>query len=158
MREKRSQKQCRREKCWLTTRGIPQETYLLQLKRPDTILCSANKYWPNLCKHHYPPQEQRISDCNNYQGISILSVVGKTFATARLPTKKTWFCPLRQLQEKCRELRRPLYISLINLTRAFDLVSRQGLFIPVTEDRMSSKASKDNLVFPWRHARHRPIR
>ncbi|KAI4888924.1 hypothetical protein NFI96_005934 [Prochilodus magdalenae] len=35
---------------------------------------------------------------------------------------------LRQLQEKCREQRRPLYIAFIDLTKAFNLVSRSGLF------------------------------
>lgn len=35
---------------------------------------------------------------------------------------------LRQLQETCREQRRPLYIAFIDLTKAFDLVSRAGLF------------------------------
>lgn len=35
---------------------------------------------------------------------------------------------LRQLQEKCREQRQPLYIAYIDLTKAFDLVSRKGLF------------------------------
>ena len=35
---------------------------------------------------------------------------------------------LRQLQEKYREQRRPLYITFIDLTKAFDLVSRAGLF------------------------------
>ncbi len=35
---------------------------------------------------------------------------------------------LRQLQEKCREQQMPLYIILIDLTKAFDLVSRNGLF------------------------------
>jgi len=35
---------------------------------------------------------------------------------------------LRQLQEKCREQRQPLYIAFIDLTKAFDLVSRDGLF------------------------------
>ena len=35
---------------------------------------------------------------------------------------------LRQLQEKCREQRKPLYIALIDLTKTFDLVSRKGLF------------------------------
>ncbi|XP_076030439.1 uncharacterized protein LOC143018741 [Oratosquilla oratoria] len=35
---------------------------------------------------------------------------------------------LRQLQEKCREQRCPLYIAFIDLTKAFDLVSREGLF------------------------------
>ena len=35
---------------------------------------------------------------------------------------------LRQLQEKCREQCKPLYIAFIDLTRAFDFVSRDGLF------------------------------
>ena len=35
---------------------------------------------------------------------------------------------LRQLQEKCREQRQPLFIAFIDLTKAFDLVSRSGLF------------------------------
>ena len=36
---------------------------------------------------------------------------------------------LRQLQEKCREQRkRPLYIAFIDLSMAFDLVIRDGLF------------------------------
>ena len=33
-----------------------------------------------------------------------------------------------QLQEKCREQHIPLYIAFIDLTKAFDLVSRDGLF------------------------------
>ena len=35
---------------------------------------------------------------------------------------------LRQLQEKCREQQKLLYIAFIDLTKAFDLVSRSGLF------------------------------
>ena len=35
---------------------------------------------------------------------------------------------LRQLQEKCREQHQPLFIAFIDLTKAFDLVSREGLF------------------------------
>ena len=35
---------------------------------------------------------------------------------------------LRQLQEKCREQGKPLYVAFIDLTKAFDLVSRDGLF------------------------------
>ena len=35
---------------------------------------------------------------------------------------------LRQLQEKCREQQMPLYIAFIDLTKAFNLVSREGLF------------------------------
>ena len=35
---------------------------------------------------------------------------------------------VRQLQEKCREQRHPLFIAFIELIKAFDLVSRDGLF------------------------------
>ena len=35
---------------------------------------------------------------------------------------------IKQLQEKCREQRQPLYLAFIELTKAFDLVSRNGLF------------------------------
>ena len=89
------------------------------------------------------------SDCNNYRGISLLSTVGKTFARVVLnrlrllaeriyPEAQCGFraerstidmiFSLRQLQEKCREQRRPLYIAFIDLTKAFNLVSRSGLF------------------------------
>ncbi|XP_069176132.1 uncharacterized protein [Procambarus clarkii] len=40
----------------------------------------------------------------------------------------TWWSTLRLLQEKCREERKALYIAFIDLTKAFDLVSRDGLF------------------------------
>ena len=35
---------------------------------------------------------------------------------------------IRQLQEKCREQQQPLYLAFVDLTKAFDLVSRTGLF------------------------------
>ena len=88
------------------------------------------------------------SDCNNYRGISLLSVIGKLFARVALkrlqvlaervyPESQCGFranrstidtvFSLRQLQEKCREQRQPLFVAFIDLT-AFDLVSRDGLF------------------------------
>ena len=89
------------------------------------------------------------SDCNNYRGISLLSIVGKVFARVVLnklqrlaervyPESQCGFraerstidmiFSLRQLQEKCREQHMPLYLAFIDLTKAFDLVSRDGLF------------------------------
>ena len=89
------------------------------------------------------------SDCNNHRGISLFSVVGKVFARVLLtrlqkleepvypesqcgfPTERStaymvfFLC---QLQEKYREQQMPLYITFIDLTKAFDLVSRDGLF------------------------------
>ena len=88
-------------------------------------------------------------DCNNYRGISLLSIVGKTFTRVmlnRLQTLAECVYPeaqcgfqaersminmifsLRQLQEKCREQRCPLYITFIDLTKGFDLISRSCLF------------------------------
>lgn len=89
------------------------------------------------------------SDCNSYRGISLLSIVGKVFAKVALkrlqrlgetvyPESQCGFRPnrstvdmifsLRQMQEKCREQHQPLFIVFIDLTKAFDLVSRKGLF------------------------------
>ena len=89
------------------------------------------------------------SDCNNYRGISVLSSVGKVFARVILlrlqklaeriypesqcgfRAERSTICmvfSLRQLKEKCREQQMPLYIAFIDLTTAFDLVSRDGLF------------------------------
>ena len=94
------------------------------------------------------------SDCNNYRGIFLLSIVGKIFARVILvrlqqlaervyPESQCGFrsgrstidmiFSVRQLQEKCREQNRPLYISFIDLTKAFDLVSRDGLFKILTK-------------------------
>ena len=89
------------------------------------------------------------NDNNNYRGISLHSIVGKVFARVILirlqklaeriyPKSQCGFraerspidmiLSLRQLQEKCREQHMPLYIAFIDLTKAFDLVSRDGLF------------------------------
>ncbi|KAL1249421.1 hypothetical protein QQF64_020426 [Cirrhinus molitorella] len=35
---------------------------------------------------------------------------------------------VRQLQEKCREQKMPLYTTFIDLNKVYDLVSRRGLF------------------------------
>ena len=47
------------------------------------------------------------------------------FRAERLTIDMIFF--LRQLQEKFREQHMPLYIAFIDLTKAFDLVSRDGL-------------------------------
>lgn len=85
-------------------------------------------------------------DCNNHIGISLLGVIGKTFARVRLqkvaesifPESQCGFrakgstvdivLSLHQLQANCREQQMPLYVAFIDLTVAFDLVSREGVF------------------------------
>nr|XP_054774768.1 uncharacterized protein LOC129282940 [Lytechinus pictus] len=86
------------------------------------------------------------SDCSNYRGITLLSIAGKIFARVLLnrlvpviaedhfPETQCGFRAnrgttdmvfvLRQLQEKCREQNKGLYITFVDLTKAFDTVSR----------------------------------
>ena len=89
------------------------------------------------------------SDCGNYRGISLLSVVGKVLANIllqRLHFVLTDVYPdsqhgywsargtidgiftVRQLMEKTREQQFNLYIAFIDFTKAFDTVNGQLLF------------------------------
>ena len=89
------------------------------------------------------------SQCGNYRGISLLSVVGKFLADMilqRLTTLARRVYPeseqgyregrgtideiftVRQLMEKSREQHHNLYIAFIDFSKAFDTVNRQLLF------------------------------
>ena len=92
-------------------------------------------------------------DCKNYRGISLLNTAAnsspklliklRVLAGRIYPQSQGGFTPnratidmifsLRQLQEKCREQGKPLYVAFIDLTRVFDLVSRDGLFKILTK-------------------------
>ena len=87
--------------------------------------------------HTLQKQGKERSDCNNYRGISLLSIIGKVFAKVILirlqklaervyPESRCGFRAERstidmvfslcQLQEKCREQQMRLYIAFIDLT------------------------------------------
>ena len=90
------------------------------------------------------------SECSNYRGITLLSIAGKILARVLLnrhiPTiaqentsesqcgfrsnRRTvdMIFVLRQIQEKCREQNTGLYAAFVDLTKAFDTVSRDGLW------------------------------
>ena len=88
--------------------------------------------------------------CDNHRGISLLSIAGKILArillnrlthhleSDHLPESQCGFhknrgtldmiFAARQLQEKCREQQSCLYSTYVDLTKAFDTVSRDGLW------------------------------
>ena len=90
------------------------------------------------------------SSCDNHRGISLLSIAGKILARIILnriteslldsvaPESQCGFrknrgtvdmvFALRQLQEKCLEQNQDLYVLFVDLTKAFDTVSRPGLW------------------------------
>ena len=90
------------------------------------------------------------SDCSNYRGITLLSIAGKVLARILLnrliPSIIEDFTPesqcgfranrgttdmifvLRQIQEKCKEQNMGLFVAFIDLTKAFDMASRDGLW------------------------------
>ena len=140
--------------------GIPPE--IIKLSKETSLLQHLHELLCQCWEDGTIPQDMRDanivtlyknkgerSDCNNYHGISLLSIAGKAYAWVvlkRLQTLADRVYPesqcgfrakrstidmifsVRQLQEKCREQRQPLYVAFIDLTKAFDLVSRTGLF------------------------------
>ena len=99
--------------------------------------------------HLYKRKGNR-QDCNNHRGISLLSIAGKILARillnrlmkhleqGLLPESQCGFrkergtidmvFAARQLQEKCQEQNVDLYSTYVDLTKAFDTVSREGLW------------------------------
>ena len=89
--------------------------------------------------------------CENHRGISLLSIAGKILASVLLNRLNghlersgllsesqcgfrknrgtiDMIFTARQLQEKCQEQNMDLYITFVDLTKAFDTVSREGLW------------------------------
>jgi len=103
------------------------------------------------------------SECGNYRGISLLSTAGKilsgilnmrlqTIAESILPESQSGFRPgrgttdmifsVRQLQEKCIEQNKPLYMAFIDITKAFDTVARELLWDILTRSGCPAKFVK----------------
>lgn len=99
--------------------------------------------------HLYKRKGER-SVCDNHRGISLLSIAGKILArvifnrmtthitSSILPESQCGFrsgrgtadmiFTARQLQEKCREQHKDLYMIFVDLTKAFDTVNRDLLW------------------------------
>ena len=95
------------------------------------------------------PKKGNLSDCNNWQGITLLSVPGKVFACVvleriqkavdtNLRQEQAGFRPgrscndqiftLRQIIEKATAWRKPVMINFINFMKAFDCIHRLSLW------------------------------
>ena len=95
-------------------------------------------------------EKEDRTECDNYRGISLLSAAGKIFSRMLLnrlsshitpgvvqetqcgvrsnrSTVDVIFC-LRQIQEKCIEQDRSLYIVFVEFTKSFDIVGKTGLW------------------------------
>ena len=91
------------------------------------------------------------ADCGNSRGISLLSIAGKVLAAIMLQRLNTQISEkktlpdsqygfrkdrnttdavfsIRQLQEKCHEEKKNLYMAFIDLSKAFDTVNRELLW------------------------------
>ena len=113
------------------------EAILQKFKDASIILIFKRKGNPHLC--------------DNHRGISLLSVAGKVLARVLLNRLNEHLEQLgllpesqcgyrkdrgttdmifiaRQLQEKCQEHNMDLYMTFVDLTKAFDTVSREGLW------------------------------
>ena len=99
---------------------------------------------------HIHKRKEDRSCFDNHRGVSLLSIAGKilvrlllnrlsrhVYQNDILPESKCGFHPARgtmdmifaarQMQEKCREQHRDLYMIFIDLTMAFDSINRPGL-------------------------------
>ena len=95
------------------------------------------------------PKKGNLADCNNWRGITLLSIPGKVFCSVLLQRlkeevdnilreeqagfRKGRSCSeqifsLRNIIEQCQELQTPLMINLIDFKKAFDSIHRESLW------------------------------
>ncbi|KAL8568047.1 hypothetical protein ACOMHN_000271 [Nucella lapillus] len=135
--------------------AIPAEVYKTG---GETIRNQLTSLFQSMWKHEHLPQEFRDAtivhiykrkgnrqSCENHRGISIMSMARvllnrllEHLEQGLLPESQWGFragrgttdmiFAARQLQEKCMEQHRDLYTTFVDLTKAFDTVSRDGLW------------------------------
>jgi len=93
------------------------------------------------------PKKGCLSDCNNWRGITLMSVPGKTFCTVLLNRLNSEVDRLlreeqagfrhgrscseqifHNIMEQCREFQTPLFVNYIDFKKAFDSIHRESLW------------------------------
>ena len=116
-------------------------------------------------------------DCNNYRGISLLSIVGKVmsrvvvirlsaFAESVVPESQCGFrknrstidqiFAIRQIQEKCVEQQRDLVCVFIDLTKAYDVINREALWSVIAHLGIPPKIV--NVIRAFHNGMHATVR
>ncbi|XP_076128077.1 uncharacterized protein LOC143109310 [Alosa pseudoharengus] len=143
--------------CWTDHRIIMTTVFMkLQLLKQGGYLCTRTLHrnipqqWrdANIVTIYKSKGDRAI--CGNHRGISLLTVAGKVLAKvmlqrlinditeSMLPESKCGFrknrstvnmvFTIRQLQEKCREQHKDLFMVFVDLSKAFDTVQRDLLW------------------------------
>jgi len=105
--------------------------------------------WMESGNHPAITKKGCLSDCNNWRGITLLSVPGKIFCTVILNRMKSeidrhfreegasfrngrscneQIFTLRNILEQCKEFQKSLAINLIDFKKAFDSVHRESIW------------------------------
>ena len=123
---------------------------------PDAVIASLYK------------NKGEKSDCSNCRGINLLStactilarvLLNRLIRTIAHENKQRGQCGfrskrgttatifvLRQIQKKCREQNIGLYAAFVDLTKAFDTVSRNGLWTILAQNLSASSASSMRVI------------
>ena len=89
-------------------------------------------------------------DGNHYVYLYIL--LKNTFQRASAASESTDLFVLKQLQEKCQEQNRGLYVVFVDLTRTFDKVSRERNMADYRTTRLSIKVPEHYCPAAWKPA------
>ena len=169
--------------------GIPPE--IIKAGKTTVLLRHLHELLCQCCDEGIVPQDMRDSnivtlyknkgdrrDCNNYRGISLLSIIGKAFARVvlnRLQTLAAQVYPESQCgfragrstidmifsQSTARESSRTETTTVHCIHRPDQSLrpsQQEGAVHTAPEDRLSTKAPEDEHVLPREHARHGPVR
>ena len=118
---------------------------------------------------HLSKRKGERADCTNHRGISLLGIAGKILVriinsrisalakSLQLQSQCGYrteygtvdmIFAVQQLQEKCWEQHQDLYLIFVDLIKAFDSVSHDGLWKILKRPGCPNKTSEHTVLFP----------